>query len=154
MVIRNWYVILIFDFTKFDFTKLEENLIFMILGIGVDIVSIKRIETLLEKWGRKFKNRVFTKHEIEYCEKKGREMAASFAVRFAAKEAFYKAMGEFQFDGIRWRDVEVRNDFRKKPSFKFYKDTLSLLKKNKIKNVFLSLSHEKEFGIAEVIIEN
>ena len=74
-----------------------------IFGIGTDIVNIKRIEKSIRQYGQKFKNRVFSENEIAYCEKK-RNSGSFYAKRFAAKEAFAKAMG-----GVFAKDVSLKN---------------------------------------------
>ena len=79
----------------------------MIYGIGVDLVKVARIERVLGRYGDRFCARVFTEREIAYCRGKS-WAAAAFAMRFAAKEAFSKALGVgLRKDGIRWREVEV-----------------------------------------------
>jgi holo-[acyl-carrier protein] synthase len=79
----------------------------MIYGIGVDLVKIPRIAAALERFGDRFKNRIFTAQEISYCEARG-HAANNYALRFAAKEAFSKALGVgLRRHGIRWREVEV-----------------------------------------------
>ncbi|MFQ5901504.1 MAG: holo-ACP synthase, partial [Thermodesulfobacteriota bacterium] len=82
----------------------------MIYGIGVDIVRISKFKKALDRWGEKFINRIFTHEEILYCQVK-RCPEEYFAVRFAAKEAVFKAMGE----GLSWGDIEVRRRRTGKP---------------------------------------
>lgn len=87
----------------------------MILGVGTDIVEIKRIKNALIKSPHRFLARVFTPYEQEYCLKK-REPALYLAGRFAAKEAVVKALGTGFSEGISWLDIEVRNDPSGKPA--------------------------------------
>jgi len=86
----------------------------MILGIGSDLVDIKRIDSLLKTFNQRFKNRVFTPQEQAYCEEQ-HHAASSYAKRFAAKEACAKALGLGFQNGIRWIDIEVLNNPQGKP---------------------------------------
>ena len=125
-----------------------------IFGIGTDIVNIKRMENSLKKYGIKFKNKIFSKNEILYCEKKTNP-SASYAKRFAAKEAFVKALGTGITKFISFKNIEVFNDKYGKPSIKLNNKIDNFLKK-KIKkkkyNVYLSLSDDKPWAQATVII--
>ena len=86
-----------------------------IFGIGTDIVNIKRIDNSLKKYGSHFKNRIFSKKEIIYCEKR-KNSSAFYAKRFAAKEAFSKALGTGIKKGIYFKNIEITNDDLGKPS--------------------------------------
>jgi len=125
-----------------------------IFGIGTDIVNIKRMEKSLMRHGKKFKNNIFSKNEINYCEKK-RNPAPFFAKRFAAKEALSKALGTGIRKDIKFKNIEVTNDIYGKPSIKLKGATNMYLKK-KIKNkrysIHLSLSDDKPWAQATVII--
>ena len=125
-----------------------------IFGIGTDIVSIKRIEKSLKSKGSKFKNKIFTKNEIAYCEKKNNS-CAHFAKRFAAKEALSKALGTgFQKDVI-FKNIQVQNDNKGKPYILLKGKTYAFLKRklNKKKfNIYLSLSDDLPWAQATVII--
>jgi len=92
----------------------------MIVGTGIDIVNIDRIERLMTRWGTLFLGRVFTESEIIWCQQRGRPQEC-FATRFAAKEAFLKAIGWGLRNGIQWTDIEVKNDSMGKPLFSFYR---------------------------------
>jgi len=85
-----------------------------IIGLGNDLVDIRRIEKSLSKFDDRFMKRVFTAHEIEYCKSKGNS-AANFAKRFAAKEACAKALGTGFAEGVFWKDMAVVNDSLGKP---------------------------------------
>ena len=79
----------------------------MIFGIGVDLIKIPRIAAVLARFGDRFKNRVYTPQEISSCESRGHPVNC-YALRFAAKEAFSKALGVgLRRHGIRWQEVEV-----------------------------------------------
>jgi len=99
-----------------------------IFGIGTDIVNIKRMEKLLSKQGDIFKKRVFSKKEILYCEKKVNS-SSYYAKRFAAKEAFSKALGTGIRKGINLKDIEIFNDKGGKPNIKLKGFVNDLLKK-------------------------
>ena len=123
-----------------------------IIGNGVDIVENKRIKNSLKIKG--FINRVFTQNEINKS-KKLNNKTNFFAKRFAAKEAFVKALGEGFRNSINFNDVEISNDNKGKPSINISNNIKKLLKK-KLKlskyKIFLSLSDEKKHSIAYVII--
>ena len=125
-----------------------------IFGIGTDIVNIKRVEKSLKKSGKKFKNKIFTKNEIVYCESK-KNSCPYYAKRFAAKEAFVKALGTGFRKNITFKDIEVSNDNFGKPSIKINGPVDNFLKK-KIKNkkykIYLSLSDDLPYAQATVII--
>jgi holo-[acyl-carrier protein] synthase len=130
----------------------------MIIGLGSDIVNIERVAQLLDKSGDKFKNRTFTKHEIEavgrYSDNK--KINAHFAKRFAAKEAFAKAVGTGFGKHLSFLDVGVENDEAGKP-FLVLNDRASalarLLTDGKEAVCHLSLSDDYPYAVAVVIIE-
>jgi len=125
----------------------------MIIGIGSDILEIRRIENVLNKFGNKFKKRCFSKNEINRSEKKYSPLN-SYAKRYAAKEACAKALGTGLARGVYWKDIVVENNIYGKP---FIHLTGAALKRlNKISNkkclIEVSLSDEKKYAIANVII--
>jgi len=122
----------------------------MIYGIGIDIVKIERMKKVVEKWGNRFLERVFTEGEISYCYDK-KEPFLSLAVRFAAKEALIKAVGSIEYVSL--RDIEVVNVETGKPLLKVRGKLGDFFQEQLIKNVHLSLSHEHEYGIACVVLE-
>jgi holo-[acyl-carrier protein] synthase len=124
----------------------------MIFGTGVDIVKIERIEKVIKKWGERFIDRVFTSEEKAFCLKRVKPYPA-FALRFAAKEAFSKALGTGMRQGVFWRDIEVFHFKSGKPGLNIYGTSLSLCEKEKIKSFHVSLSDEDEYGVAMVILE-
>ena len=125
-----------------------------IFGIGTDIVNIKRMHRSLKKHGFNFKNRIFSKKEISYCEKK-KNSSAFYAKRFAAKEAFSKALGTGIRKGIDLKNIEISNNSYGKPSIILKGDIEKFLKKQ-IKTskyyIHLSLSDDKPWAQATVII--
>lgn len=122
----------------------------MIYGIGIDLVKIERLKTAIEKWGDKFLKRVFTDEEISYCYKKNNPYF-SFAVRFAAKEALIKAIGSEV--AVPLTDIEVSNSEKGKPVIKANGKLKIFLTQIEIRRILLSLSHEREYGIACVVLE-
>src|SRR5919108_5769809 len=97
----------------------------MIISVGVDLVEVERIQRALEdsRIGRRFRDRVFTKEEIEYCEKKRRGRYESYASRFAAKEAVMKALGRGWGSKVRWLDIEVTRARSGKPEIALHDQT-------------------------------
>jgi holo-[acyl-carrier protein] synthase len=120
-----------------------------IVAIGVDICDVSRIRSIEEKHGKRFLQKVFTDQETGYCEKKFYKHT-SLAARFAAKEAFLKALGTGLRSGLQWKEIEVENDPLGKPYFKFHGQTANLISG---RTVFLSLSHTNDNAIAFVIIQ-
>ena len=125
----------------------------MIIGIGTDIVNISRIEESINKFGAVFLDRCFTKAEIaESMDKKDNK--AYFAKRFAVKEAFFKALGTGFTHGVSWQDVEVENDKHGKPHLNISGRSREILNDLASKsNMHLSISDDKPFAVATVIIE-
>jgi len=125
-----------------------------IFGIGTDLVNIKRLEKYFKKRGNTFKDRIFSKKEILYCDKKSNPYPF-FAKRFAAKEALSKALGTGIRKGINFKDIEILNDNLGKPFIKLKGSTRNFLNK-KIKtrkySIFLSLSDDAPCAQATVII--
>tara|TARA_Y100000996_G_C22376815_1_gene583401 strand:- start:66 stop:464 length:399 start_codon:yes stop_codon:yes gene_type:complete len=125
----------------------------MIVGIGIDIIDNRRIKRTLERYGNKFKNRCFSKEEIELSKNKFQEIN-SFAKKYAAKEACSKALGTGLANGIFWKDIEIFNNSLGKPYIRLNNKALTKLNeisKTKCK-IDLSLSDEKHYSIANVII--
>ncbi len=124
----------------------------MIYGIGVDLVDIGRMDRAIKRWGDKFIRRVFTPGEIEICQGRSSPPAA-FSLRFAAKEAFSKAMGLGMKKGIRWRDIEVFHYPGGRPGLNLHGRSFELCEEKKITGFHLSLSDEGEYGVAMVVLE-
>tara|TARA_Y100000590_G_scaffold138641_1_gene158732 strand:- start:5965 stop:6357 length:393 start_codon:yes stop_codon:yes gene_type:complete len=125
-----------------------------IFGIGTDIVNVQRMKKSLSKNGSNFKNKIFSKNEIIYCEKR-KNSHTFFAKRFAAKEALSKALGTGIRKGINFKNIEISNDKYGKPSIKLKGTTAKFLKK-KIKtkkySIYISLSDDAPWAQATVII--
>lgn len=129
----------------------------MIIGIGTDIVNIKRIENILNIYGNKFINRIFTKEEIKYCTNH-LNSANFFAKRFAAKEAVLKALGTGLSKGISFSDIEIKKDYNKKPIVSLNSKAMVILNNKGYNhsdiNILLSLSDDYPYALAYVIIES
>lgn len=124
---------------------------FMILGIGVDLVDVRRFEAIIYRWQHKFLRRVFTDSEIRYCNTK-KHPAQRFATRFAAKEAFIKAIFPKSQEGIRFSDIEV-SEHNQRPVINLSGKVKELAKKHNISRIHLMLSHDGDYGIANVVLE-
>lgn len=118
---------------------------------GTDIIEIERIKKSIEdeKMGRAFIERIYTNKEIEYCESKKAQKYQHYAARFAAKEAVFKAISE-QIDdkySITWKDIEVINNEQGRPQL-----NLIGIDMENIEDIDLSLSHCKEYAVANVTL--
>ncbi|RPG95790.1 MAG: holo-ACP synthase [Candidatus Pelagibacter sp. TMED165] len=124
-----------------------------IIGTGIDIVDVKRIATILKKKNN-FKKRIFSIHEIKQSKNKKKNYHF-FAKRFAAKEAFSKALGVGISEGLNFNEIEVFNSSKGKPSIKIRGKSINVVKKvtkKKRIKIFLSLTDESKYAIAMVII--
>ena len=125
----------------------------MIYGIGVDLVKVARIEAVMARYGFRFLGRVFTPQEIAHCQGRARA-AAGFAQRFAAKEAFSKALGVgLRKGGIRWREVEVIPTPLGKPEIFVSGRAAALCAEAGVTGMHLSLTDEDGRALAVVILE-
>ncbi|MFN0141778.1 MAG: holo-ACP synthase [Pyrinomonadaceae bacterium] len=124
----------------------------MILSIGIDIVEVYRIRDVIARTPR-FATRVFTDAERDYCESKGVAAAQSYAARFAAKEAFLKALKTGWRGKIAWHDIEVVTDADGVPSLNITGEAEKLLRTLGATHVHISISHTTEHAVAEVILE-
>tara|TARA_S200000501_G_scaffold353615_1_gene373554 strand:+ start:455 stop:829 length:375 start_codon:yes stop_codon:yes gene_type:complete len=122
----------------------------MIYGIGIDIIDIRRIKRVINKYGNRFKRKCFHEHEIIKSEARFNSIE-SYAKRYAAKEACAKALGTGLARGVFWKDIEVRNNKYGKPYIILHNNAKKFIKKSNDK-IVLSLTDEKDFAIANVII--
>ena len=122
----------------------------MIFGIGTDIIEVDRIKDAVEKYGERFKNRIFTEKEQEYCDSFNDNKFQHYAARFAAKEAFSKAIGTGITRGFKFRDVEVRNEINGKPFVNLYGETAE---KYGAYLIHISLSHTNNNAVACIVME-
>ncbi len=125
----------------------------MIVGSGIDIAEVDRIERAVTRHGGRFVERVFTPGEIAYVERKANRFER-YAARFAAKEAGMKAIGTGWRHGVRWRDFEVKNLPGGKPTLTFHGVAGEFAAKLGVRNISLSLTHTRAQGMAVVILEN
>lgn len=123
----------------------------MIYGTGVDIVEVYRMKDAVGKWGESFLSKIFTEREIGYANSR-RFSSQHFAARFAAKEAVLKAFGEGRKSPVKWTDIEVLNDAEGKPSIRFHDSAVRLKKKRGVGEVIVSMSHSKNYAIANAIL--
>lgn len=123
----------------------------MIAGIGTDIVEVKRIKTAIEKYGDRFKNRIFTELEQEYCDSWGENKFVHYAARFAAKESFSKAIGTGITKGFKFKEIGIENLKTGEPLVVL---TGGLLEKYGNLRAKVSLSHTDNNAIAYIILED
>jgi holo-[acyl-carrier protein] synthase len=120
----------------------------MIYGIGIDIVQISKFKKAMDRWGDRFVNRIFTTDERDYSQSKSFP-AESFAARFAAKEALFKAIGR----GLSWKEVEVKRHSSGKPDIHLTGKSLIIQEELAISHIHVSLSHHGDYAIAEILLE-
>lgn len=147
----------------------------MIIKTGIDVIEVSRIEENITKFGNSFLNRIYTDKEIEYCESKKVQKYQSYAGRFAAKEAIFKAVSECldsKFD-IEWKDIEILSDENGRPYVNFYGKIATKLYKssnnlnlneqsltqnngiaeNKAIEIDVSISHVNTLAVANAVIK-
>jgi holo-[acyl-carrier protein] synthase len=124
----------------------------MIIGIGVDIVEVPRIQAVIDRHGEHFLRRVFTEQEVAYC-RSGARPPERFAGRFAAKEAALKALGTGWQHGTSFREVEVTTDELGAPALRLSGHTLELSRTRGVLRWHVSLSHDRHYAVAQVVAE-
>ena len=125
----------------------------MIYGIGIDTVAIERFQRFMDNGNTAVLDRLFTSAERSRCAGR-KDTASCLSARFAAKEAFLKALGTGLRDGISWHDVEVRNDALGKPELILSGKAAEQFEANKLVSKHLSLSHDGGSAIAMVVLES
>lgn len=125
----------------------------MIVGSGVDMIEIARIEETIARYGERFCQRVYLPQEILYCRRK-RNSAESFAARFAAKEAAAKALGTGIQSGVGWQDIEVIRALNGKPSIKFHGRAAEIARQLGANHAVVSLTHTQTLAMAQVLLED
>jgi holo-[acyl-carrier protein] synthase len=125
----------------------------MIVGTGVDLAEVARIEKSIGRFGDKFVKRIYTPAEIAYVERKANRYER-YAARFAAKEAGMKAIGTGWRRGVTWQDFEVANLPSGKPTLRLHGAAARFAEMLGVKNIALSITHTTELGMAHVILEN
>ena len=124
----------------------------MIVSVGIDIIEVYRIRETLSRTPR-FAERVFTENERAYCAAKGAAAAQSFAARFAAKEAFLKALKTGWRGKIAWREIEIVSDEAGAPRLEITGEAKKILDATGANRIHLSLSHTTDHAIAQVVLE-
>ena len=125
----------------------------MIVGTGLDLAEVPRIRASIERFGARFVDRIYTRAEIAYVERKANRYER-YAARFAAKEAGMKAIGTGWTHGVTWRDFEVANLPSGKPTLRLYGVAAQIAEKLGVKSISLSLTHTAAVGLAHVILED
>jgi holo-[acyl-carrier protein] synthase len=125
----------------------------MIVGTGVDLAEVSRVRHMVERFGPRFVERIYTPAEIAYAERKANRFER-FAARFAAKEAGMKAVGTGWRHGVTWQDFEVTNLRSGKPTLLLHGVAARVAEKLGVRNISLSLTHTAEYGMAHVILED
>ena len=125
----------------------------MIIGSGIDLTEIARIQQSIDRYGKRFLDRVYTAAEQAYCLRK-RRSAESFAGRFAAKEAGAKALGTGISFGVNWLEIEVVREPSGRPSLRFYGRAAEIAKRQGVMRSNLSLTHTADLAVASVVLED
>ncbi len=125
----------------------------MIVGIGVDIAETARIERLAAEYGERFARRILTRDELKEFERR-RHSGSFLATRFAAKEAVAKALGTGIGKEFGFHSIQIENDAAGKPRLKFLGEAVKLISNRNIKNSLISLSDEKHYVVAMVVLES
>jgi holo-[acyl-carrier protein] synthase len=125
----------------------------MIVGSGIDMVEIERIERSVERYGKRFLDRVYTGAEQAYCLRK-RKAGESLAARFAAKEAGAKALGTGISFGVNWLEIEVVREPSGKPTVRFHGRAAQIAARLGVARAALSITHTGELALASVVLED
>ena len=125
----------------------------MILGMGVDITEVERIQAAIERHGETFLKRVYTSNERDYCER-FKNKYERYAGRFAAKEAAMKALGTGWRRGVRWVDLEVVRETSGRPSLALKGEAAKIAAQLGVMRVVLSITHTETQALAQVIFES
>jgi holo-[acyl-carrier protein] synthase len=125
----------------------------MIVGSGIDLTEIGRIQQSVERYGKRFLDRVYTPAEQDYCLRK-RRAAESLAARFAAKEAGAKALGTGISHGVNWLEIEVVRDPGRRPTLRFSGRAQDISVKLGVTHVALSITHTGDLAMASVVLED
>jgi holo-[acyl-carrier protein] synthase len=125
----------------------------MIVGMGIDVAEVKRLQSVIESQQSRFLRRVFTLDEVAYCEQ-FKNKFERYAGRFAAKEAAMKALGTGWSRSVRWVDVEVIRQPGGRPTISLKGEARKIADALGVKNIALSITHTADQAIAHVIFEN
>jgi holo-[acyl-carrier protein] synthase len=127
-------------------------MILLVIGCGIDLVKIERIEKIIMRWGDNFVIKIFTPLEREYCEKKKGNKFQSYAGKFAAKEALLKTLG-LGLGGANWKEIEINNNQLGQPIISTSGKLKNIALAKGVNKYFISISHTKEYAIAQVVLE-
>jgi holo-[acyl-carrier protein] synthase len=125
----------------------------MVVGSGIDLVEIERIRHSVERYGRRFLDRVYTAAEQAYCGRK-RNAAESYAARFAAKEAGAKALGTGISHGVSWLEIEVVREPSGRPTIAFRGRAAEIGRRLRVAHAALSITHTGSLAMASVVLED
>lgn len=125
----------------------------MIIGSGIDMIEIQRIQRSIDRFGERFLNKVYTAGEQAYCLRK-KHSAESFAARFAAKEAGAKALGTGISHGVNWLEIEVVREPSGRPTLQFHGRAKQIADRLGCRHAALSLTHTTELASASVVLED
>jgi holo-[acyl-carrier protein] synthase len=125
----------------------------MIIGTGIDLVEIARIQKSVDRYGGRFLDRVYTAAEQAYCLRK-RNSAESLAARFAAKEAGAKALGTGISFGVNWLEIEVVREPSGRPSLRFLGRAAHIAARLGVARASLSITHSRDLAMASVALED
>jgi holo-[acyl-carrier protein] synthase len=124
----------------------------MIIGIGMDLVEVERVGRLLSRHPLRAQARLFTSGEVDHC-MTSRNSAESFAARFAAKEAVFKALGTGWASGAAWREVEIVSDEVGAPHLRLHGETDRMASARGVRRLHVTLTHTRELAGAYVVLE-
>jgi holo-[acyl-carrier protein] synthase len=125
----------------------------MIVGSGIDLVEIHRIQQSVDRFGARFLGKIYTDAEQAYCLRK-RNAAESLAARFAAKEAGAKALGTGMSHGVTWLEIEVVRLPGGRPTLRFHGRAADMARRLKVQYAALSITHTKDLAMASVVLES
>lgn len=124
----------------------------MIFGTGIDIIEVDRIKNSIQKYSDRFKKKIFTQKEIDYCHSQA-DPAKHFAARFTVKEAVLKCFGTGLTGGILWKDIEVGKLNSGQPVLNLHGNGKKLFNQLNLKHIHVSITHDKTYAVAHAIAE-
>ena len=124
----------------------------MIFGTGIDIIEIDRIKNSIQKYSDRFKKKIFTQKEIDYCHSQA-DPVKHFAARFTVKEAVLKCFGTGMTGGILWKDIEVDKLNSGQPFLNLHGNGKKLFNQLNLKHIHVSITHDKTYAAAHAIAE-
>ena len=124
----------------------------MIFRTGIDIIEVGRIKNSIQKYSDRFKKKIFTQKEIDYCHSQA-DPAKHFAARFTVKEAVLKCFGTGMAGAILWKDIEVGKLNSGQPVLNLYGNGKELFNQLNLKHIHISITHDKTYAVAHAIAE-